>query len=54
MPKAELLERIEAGFQEINQYLDSLTETQLTQPTDAAGWTAKDHVIHMAIWEDSS
>ena len=53
MPKAELLERIESGFREMNQYLDSLTETQLTQPTDAAGWTAKDHVIHMAIWEDS-
>jgi hypothetical protein len=53
MPKAELLERIETSFREMNQYLDSLTEIQLTQLTDAAGWTPKDHIIHMAIWEDS-
>jgi hypothetical protein len=53
MPKAELLERIEGGFRNINNYLDSLSETQLTQPTDAVGWTAKDHVIHMATWEEA-
>lgn len=51
--KADLLERMQEGFRNINSYLDSLTETQLTQPTDATGWTAKDHVIHMAVWEDS-
>lgn len=53
MPQAELVARIEEGFQNFNQYLDALTEQQLTQPTDAAGWTAKDHVIHLATWEDS-
>jgi hypothetical protein len=53
MPKSELLERIEQGFEGINRYLSSLTETQLTQPKDAAGWTAKDHIIHMATWEES-
>jgi uncharacterized protein (TIGR03083 family) len=49
--KAELLRRIESGWNDFNPYLDSLTPAQLTQPTDAAGWTAKDHVIHLAVWE---
>jgi hypothetical protein len=53
MSKTELLERMEHGFEAISRYLNSLTEKQLTQPTDAAGWTAKDHIIHMAVWEDS-
>jgi hypothetical protein len=53
MSKDELLQRIEQGFQAINSYLDSLSESQVTEPSDATGWTAKDHIIHMATWEDS-
>lgn len=49
--KANLLGRIEQGWNELQAYLATLSEAQLTQPTDAAGWTAKDHVIHMAMWE---
>ncbi|HVU15061.1 MAG TPA: ClbS/DfsB family four-helix bundle protein [Phototrophicaceae bacterium] len=51
--KAQLLAEIEQGWNQLNAYLDTLTEAQLTQPTDAAGWTAKDHIIHLAVWEDS-
>jgi hypothetical protein len=50
--QAELLRRIEAGWKELQAYLDGLSEAQLTTPTDAAGWTPKDHVMHMAVWED--
>ena len=50
--KNELLSRIEHGWNDFNAYLDTLTETQLTSPTDAAGWTAKDHITHLAVWED--
>jgi uncharacterized protein (TIGR03083 family) len=49
----ELLDNIERGWNSFNAYIDTLSEKQLTQPTDAAGWTAKDHLIHLASWEDT-
>lgn len=53
MTKAELLSKIEEGWTAFTTYLASLTPTQLTTPTDAAGWTAKDHVMHIAHYENS-
>ena len=53
MSKAELLAKIQTGWDDFHIYLKTLTTEQLTIPTDAAGWTAKDHVIHLAVWEDS-
>lgn len=50
--KQELLDRIEQGWAVMQTYLDTLSEAQLTGPTDAAGWTAKDHIMHMAVWEN--
>ena len=52
LDKDQLLAQIAQGWAELNAYLDSLTETQASQPTDAAGWTVKDHVIHLGVWED--
>lgn len=49
--KAELLRRMRAGWDEFSAYLDSLSEDQMTVPVDAVGWTAKDHVISLAVWE---
>src|SRR5829696_3025424 len=51
--KTELLRKVEAGWKELQNYLASLTYEQVTKPTDAAGWTAKDHLTHLAAWEDS-
>jgi hypothetical protein len=53
MSKAALLAQIQKGWDDFHIYLNTLTPEQLTIPTDAAGWTAKDHVIHLAVWEDS-
>lgn len=49
---ANLLRRIERGWNDLQAYLGALSDEQLKTPTDAAGWTAKDHLIHLALWED--
>ncbi len=51
LSKAQLLTKIQKGWDELNRFLASLSDEQKTQPTDAAGWTVKDHMIHMAVWE---
>ena len=50
---AELLEKINHGWAEFQAYIKTLSEQQLITPTDAAGWTVKDHLTHIAAWEDS-
>jgi uncharacterized protein (TIGR03083 family) len=49
--KAMLMPRLTEGWEAFNAFLGTLSEEQLTRPTDAAGWTAKDHIIHLAVWE---
>jgi len=53
LSKAELISNIERGWDDFQAYLKTLSEAQLTGPTDAVGWTVKDHLGHLAAWEDS-
>ncbi len=49
---AELLSRMQEGWESLQAYIKTLSPQQLTEPTDAAGWTVKDHLIHLAVWEN--
>lgn len=48
-----LLERIETAWTELHSFLDGLTDLQMTEVRDDQGWNVKDHIIHMAAWEES-
>lgn len=51
--KEELLERIQAGWERLQAFVSPLSDEQLTGPQDAAGWTIKDHLMHLAVWAAS-
>jgi len=51
--KAQLTEDINRSWMALNEALDNLSEDQLTNIHDAQGWSAKDHITHMAAWERS-
>jgi uncharacterized protein (TIGR03083 family) len=50
--KAELLQTIEQSWGKFHNYLKTLTPEQLDGPTDAVGWTVKDHLTHLMVWEN--
>jgi uncharacterized protein (TIGR03083 family) len=54
MTKADLLSEIERTWAALNAALGRLTDAQMTTPTDAHGWTVKDHIVHLTAWERSA
>ena len=52
MNKAKLLNEIDRGWSKVSDFVSSLTDAQLTDLIDANGWNIKDHLIHLAVWED--
>ncbi len=50
--KTELLAKMQDGWSHFQAYLKTLTDKQLTTPVDDVGWTVKDHLVHLAAWED--
>lgn len=51
--KAELIARIDRAWSDLEQAVAGWSDEQLTVPRDAAGWSAKDHLAHLAAWERS-
>jgi hypothetical protein len=47
----ELVIAIERAWRPYEEYIRGLTSEQLGGPVDAAGWTVKDHIAHVAAWE---
>lgn len=52
--KTELLTRLKDGWNNLQMFIDRLNAEQMTTPIDAAGWTVKDHLIHLAVWADGA
>ena len=49
---SEFLRRLDAGWADLQAFLGGLTPEQMTGPADAVGWTVRDHLIHIVVWED--
>jgi hypothetical protein len=49
--KSEFEEHLQDAWTQLRETLDALTEEQMTERTDAVGWTVKDHLAHLAVWE---
>ena len=45
-----LIWRTRSAYGVLSEFLDSLSESQATNPKDAAGWAVKDHVLHLVPW----
>ncbi len=48
-----LLAEIDESWTVLNAALGQLSAEQMAGPNDAAGWSATDHVNHIAAWENS-
>jgi hypothetical protein len=53
LSRIELLGRIDGAWTEFNHMLDGLSAAQRTDAHDGQGWRVKDHLTHIAAWEDS-
>jgi uncharacterized protein (TIGR03083 family) len=50
--KQQLLDSLAKATPQLEAFLDALTPEQWSHPSDAAGWAVKDHVAHLAVWQD--
>jgi len=51
--KAELLERMAATYEAAESFIAAQDEAALTKQLGDSGWSAKDNLAHLAVWEGS-
>ena len=51
--KAQLFSVIQVAWDALQSFLAGHSETQMTTVHDEQGWAVKDHLTHIAAWEDS-
>ena len=47
------LRQFDEAWAKLDTTVKSLEPRQLTGPRDPAGWAAKDHLMHVAVWEQA-
>ena len=50
---AEILSLVDEAWKGLEQTVARLQPAQLTDVRDPAGWAVKDHLMHIAAWEDA-
>ena len=50
--KAELLDIIQAGYNQFETLLASLNEEQMMIPGVNGSWSVKDNLAHLTVWQD--
>jgi hypothetical protein len=50
---AELLSLVDQAWTQLESTVARLRPTQLSDVRDPAGWAVKDHLMHLAAWEDA-
>jgi DinB family protein len=50
---ADVLARVDKAWASLEGTVGRLSPTQLTEIRDPAGWAVKDHLMHVAAWEDA-
>ncbi len=50
--KSELIEQLRQSQIKLEQVLARLNDEQMTKPHDQVGWSIKDHLDHLSVWEE--
>ena len=54
MRKDALFRRIEAGWRELHDALDGLTDAEMSAPGAVGEWSVRDLLAHVATWEEEA
>ncbi len=50
--KSELLDQLNQSWTKLEQALARMSDEQMTIRSDQVGWTIKDHLDHLSVWEE--